>query len=222
MKIRLLIIIFAICVIATPAMAAMIGVSVHGPRTTYDGVNLFEAFWGSTTEMLISREGDSNIYHQTTMGFDLDLTISNIDNDEMTADGAGTVTLTESNGYFDYITGLVTGEWERVGSTNVFVGEMSAVYYVDMGPQDTTWNADDGNMSMVFTSPMPWTGTLVELTSEASWFGDAATSGSTPYLTFDVDDGTGSVDITIVPLPAAVILGILGMSVAGIKLRKYA
>jgi hypothetical protein len=208
---KLLFIVIAVCMIATTANAALIGVSVHAPRTTYDGISDFDAIWDTSTEMAISRINDTTNYHQYSSGFDLDLTISNIGGS--TADGVGVLTLTESSGYNDYIIGNVSGQWQRVGTANVFVGTLTEVYYVDLGPQDNTWNADDGNMSMAFNAPMPWQGTIIELTSTAPWFGSGA---------FDVTDPLGSVDITIVPIPAAVILGILGLGVAGIKLRKFA
>jgi hypothetical protein len=223
MKIKLLVLIVGVCMIAATANAAMIGVSVHGPQTTWDGIDAFAASWGSSTQMSINRFDDPTIYNQYTTGFDLSMTLSNINNTDRTADGLGNLTLTESTGAGDYITADVTGAWQRVGTSNVFVGQLTNVYYVDLGTQDTAWDADDGIMSMVFTPAMPWQGTLIELTSSASWFGDAAApGGNTTYLPFDVDDGLGSADITIVPVPAAVLLGILGMSVAGIKLRKHA
>jgi hypothetical protein len=39
-------------------------------------------------------------------------------------------------------------------------------------------------------------------------------------MTYTIGDYTGSDSVTVVPVPAAVILGVLGMSVAGLKLRK--
>ena len=46
-------------------------------------------------------------------------------------------------------------------------------------------------------------------------------SATSVYTTFDLD-GTVTFDGTVVPVPGAVLLGILGLGVAGIKLRKYA
>jgi hypothetical protein len=40
-------------------------------------------------------------------------------------------------------------------------------------------------------------------------------------MTYTIGNYTGSDSVTVVPVPAAVILGVLGMGVAGIKLRKY-
>ncbi len=51
---------------------------------------------------------------------------------------------------------------------------------------------------------------------------------STPILSFklvktsDWIAPTGTMDLTVVPIPSAVLLGILGLSVAGVKLRKHA
>ena len=49
-----------------------------------------------------------------------------------------------------------------------------------------------------------------------------------PRLFFGLNNGwewtnnSGSVDVTVVPIPGAVLLGMLGLSVAGVKLRKHA
>lgn len=39
---------------------------------------------------------------------------------------------------------------------------------------------------------------------------------------YEWNNNVGSVDVTVVPLPAGVLLGMLGLSAAGIKLRKFA
>jgi len=39
---------------------------------------------------------------------------------------------------------------------------------------------------------------------------------------YEWSNNSGSVDVTVVPVPGAVLLGMLGLSVAGVKLRKHA
>ena len=56
------------------------------------------------------------------------------------------------------------------------------------------------------------------------WFGTGTIyNDEAPYSSWqDVGGWEGTLELTVVPVPAAVILGILGLSVAGLKLRKFA
>lgn len=145
----------------------------------------------------------------STLGgnFSLSMTIINIG--AFTADGvAGKLTITDTDG--DTITGDLAGEWFNVGPSNIFVGMLSNVEFNDSGNQDGKFDGHFGSVSMSFTAP-PWYGTLIELSTTGTWFGDG-----------DYTTNSGSVGASVVPVPAAVILGILGLGVVGLKLRKYA
>ena len=127
------------------------------------------------------------------------------------ADGAGTWTLTDTIG--DTITGNLSGTWSNPSQTPLFVGTLDSVYWNNEST-DNDFDGDSGSVSMGFAAPQPWNGSVVHLTaSSADWFGSGAWGGTVTG---------GSVDANVVPVPAAVLLGMLGLSVAGVKLRKYA
>lgn len=197
--------------IASPAMADLFSFTVDDPVATWDGTDTFAVSWGTTTELALERNvsptGTVHLDSLTDGDFMIEMTLSNIG--ASTADGIGSFIITDTTG--DTITGDITGTWGRVGSSNIFSGTLANVNWNDE-QSDGLFNADDGTLSMAFTSLGPWYGTLIELTAIAPWF--AGVPWSTP-------DGLvyGTV---VVPIPAAVILGVLGLGVVGWKLRKYA
>ncbi len=98
------------------------------------------------------------------------------------------------------------------GGTNVItaVGD-SSTYSFDFTVDSGTWNGYweflvDGSKYTLGTATSP--GAWVE-----DFFGDYGTGGG-----LSGNMGTG----TVVPVPAAVLLGILGLGAAGLKLRKFA
>ena len=129
----------------------------------------------------------------------------------------GSFTIEDTDAVFDTITGDISGTWTRDDGdqANVFAGALSNVLWTDNnGIGDFDGHADvvgPTSVSMNVSAVQPWRGTLIELTATAPWFN---------VDTFDVTGG--SVDATIVPVPAAVILAILGLGSAGLKLRKFA
>ena len=156
--------------------------------------------------------------------FELSMTIINIDNALLTADGVlGEFTLTDIGG--DTITGNLTGQWTTSsflpdpggGSPNIFIGELSNVTFNNESG-DSTFDGHFGSSAwMDFTEIPPWYGTLIEMSSGGTWFG----------LELDYTTDSGGVIASVVgpvstPVPAAVLLGIIGLGVAGLKLRKYA
>jgi hypothetical protein len=66
-------------------------------------------------------------------------------------------------------------------------------------------------VNMGFTAPLPWQGSIVQLTT-----------GAVGWFDHDFSDSTGSIDAIVVPVPGAILLGLLGLGVAGIKMRKFA
>jgi hypothetical protein len=131
--------------------------------------------------------------------------------DPFRADGAGEFTLTDVDG--DTITGDVAGTWIMAG-VPVFVGNLSNVNWSQDIESDDLFNGDGGaSVSMSFGGG-PWSGILTQLTaSGAAWFEPGDWGGTVTG---------GSIDALVVPVPAAVLLGILGLGVAGTKLRKFA
>jgi hypothetical protein len=214
MKVKSLVFALVVCMAATPAMAELFGFSVHDPMSAWDGASAYDVSWGSVTELTLSRQvapiDNVHLLSSTpTLGdFAMSLTISNIG--VATADAIGSFTITDIDATADTITGDIAGAWLRVGSSNVLIGTLSNVNFNDNGTADG-FDGDDGELSMSFWPDLPpWTGTLTQLVV-APWFGQSSWSAE-----------NGSVDATVVPVPAAVILGVLGLAVAGWKLRRFA
>lgn len=216
MKTRLLVLVLAVCMIATPAMADLFGFEAGNLESTYvSGTGAFTSVdWASSTANLYRNDPaptQTALFNPGSWGspeaFTLQMTISGI-----TATGAvgtGDLTFYDTDG--DNISADFTGTWLNVGGTPVFSGMLSEVYYNQV--TNTTFDGHSGDsVSMVFTASQPWFGTIMELAPASSWF----TAGDF------TDVHSGSVDAHVVPLPAAVLLGILGLGVAGLKLRKYA
>jgi len=204
----------ALCLGAAPAMADLFGFSYSNPRTTFDGASLFTAQDAATTTGDVYRNiapagtasFDSGSWGTGSEDFLIQMTLSSITGS--TADGSGTFTLTDVEG--DTISGNLAGQWVLFVGSPIFSGSLSNVTYTSV--VDNTFDGHSGSgASMIFSAPQPWNGTLVEITTRGTWF----QSGS-------YDAQGGSIDATVVPVPGAVLLGMLGLSVAGIRLRKSA
>lgn len=138
--------------------------------------------------------------------FSLSMDVKNISASLMTATGSGQFTVIDTTG--DKITGQFQGDWTRTGEANTFVGTMANVRF-DNASGDNQFNGHLGSASMVFSSPQPWGGVIDELSTTPNWF----SAGS--YTT-----NSGSVDPSPTPLPAAVLLGLLGLGTAAAGLRR--
>ena len=216
---------------AVPATADLFHWTVHNLDLSYDGTNFDASASPSSAGGLIvfTRDvptiGTVELFPGPGVLGDFVVTNMLINNiTATTADGSGTWTLTDNAG--DTVTGNVTGVWKNEDDGPEFSGSLSNVWwnnesgdndfdgwdYVGTVPTGTYVAA---SLSMGFSSPLPWSGSILHLTADtASWFGDGA-------WTSDVL-AAGSVDAHVVPVPAAFLLGMLGMSVAGLKLRKHA
>jgi hypothetical protein len=203
---------------ARPAMADMFGFELFDLSASFtgtgSGTGLFTTTeWAETSGVLkryVPTTGTANFsagsWYIGSEGLLVDMDITNITT--MTADGTGTLTLTDVDG--DYISADVKGGWAKVGSFAAFVGTLSNVYYNEA--VNTTFDAHSGdNVSMSFPGLEPWHGAIVQLTSTGGWFDQNY-----------ADKRGGCINAAVVPAPAAVLLGMLGLGVAGIKLRKYA
>lgn len=229
-KVRLFIFGLALCTIAAPARADLFGFSFSNVRSTFDTATMvFEAKDWANPAKTAGTSGDvyRNIapagtasfnYSSWNLGGTLEdvlfhMSISNVT--AATAEGSGWFTIKDIQG--DTISGNLGGDWVKAGTGGVFIGSLSNVTYT--AAVNNTFDGHSGSASMIFTnSPPPWNGTLVELSAGGGWF---RTTGTSPTLRcFDVTGG--SIDATVVPVPAAFLLGLLGMGVAGVKLRKFA
>ncbi|MBW7992327.1 MAG: hypothetical protein FVQ84_20255 [Planctomycetes bacterium] len=214
MKIKLLVLAIAVCMIATPARADLFGFHLGNLSSSYDGSASFSATGSTSTTGALYR----NIAPTGTAVFDygswgtgsesllVSMSISSIL--AGTATGSGTITFSDVDG--DTFAATVAGTWLNVSGIALFSGALTNVTHT---PAGNTFDGHSGDsVSLVYSgTPQPWRGALVQL-SAGNWFTGSAFTNALG----------GSLDVSVVPVPAAVLLGMLGLSVAGLKLRKFA
>jgi hypothetical protein len=134
--------------------------------------------------------------------FSLSMDIESISASLMTATGSGQFAFTDTTG--DKLTGTLQGNWARTGQANTFQGTLSNVVF-DNAHGDNQFNGQLGSAaSMIFPSPGPWGGVLIELSTTGSWFSGGSYVSS-----------SGSVDASILPPPVPV-PGALGLMLFGL------
>ncbi len=223
LKRRLLVIsLAALCLSTAPASANLFSFNYQNILSSYDGAVGFSASvnmipyslsYGTVTR----QESPTGMAFFSYPGwfvdggaFSLTMTLDNIT--ASSADGFGSFIITDIHG--DTITGEIVGTWVPTGTDNTFAGTMSNVMFTDN--YDGYFDGHSGSVQMDgFTSLPPWFGTIIELSSGGNWFLDGY---------YETADGgvIGSVVGPHTPVPAAVLLGIIGLGVVGLKLRKYA
>lgn len=213
MKTRWVVLGLALCLVAAPVKADLFGFTISNPMTSFDGVNLFQSgdFSGTSGDLYrnLAPTGTAEFNPNGWTGsasFLMSMTISDLT--ATSANGTGTFQFTDVDG--DFITGNVNGTWTKLGSAGAFFGTLGNVTFTSVA--DNAFDGDNGSASMIFNSPQPWNGGITEITASNTWF----------MLRTSYEIPGGSIDATVVPVPAAVLLGLLGMSVAGLRLRKFA
>jgi hypothetical protein len=196
----------------SPAKADLCGFTISNPRTTFDGTSLFQvSVFGGTTGDLYR---NTPTFTEATFAagawgsanFTLSMTISGVGTSNPT--GAGIFTFTDEDS--DVLSGNVNGSWGAFGSSGVFNGLLSNVTFVS---NDGTFDGNGASsVSMDFDVPQPWFGTFIQVTSSGAWF----------KRDVSFDKVGGSIDATVTPVPAALLIGLLGLGTAGLKLRKFA
>jgi hypothetical protein len=222
MRLLLSICVVTLCVTVTPAMA-MFDFGLGSVNSTYNsGAGVLTVTplpqpiptLAVVTRLDIPPVGQAKLYGPGVGGlggdFLLQMSITSIhtnsDPAKDSADGSGTFALTDIAG--GVLQGNTLGKWSRVGPANIFAGTLSQVTWTG----GAAFIGNSGSVSMSFPGlPQPWIGIMMELSTTDHWFG--AGDYTTP---------SGSVDASVVPVPAAVLLGFLGLGTAGLKLRKYA
>jgi hypothetical protein len=213
MKIKLLVLAIAICMIATPARADLFGFHLGNLSVSYDGGTGFTTTGNSATSGSLYR----NVAPASTAQFNagswgtgsesllISMTLSNIT--ATTADAVGTIQFVDVDG--TTIAADVAGTWNGAAGLPIFAGKLTTVTSL---PVNASFDGHTGSVNMQYVQAQPWRGALVQLVASTNWF----TPGTTLRAT------GGSIDVSVVPVPAAVLLGVLGLSVAGLKLRKFA
>jgi hypothetical protein len=205
----------ACALIASPAMADLFQFSVNNTKVNWNGSSLVYTTTspsGSSATVTRPSPFSAAFFLMPSNGgsFAMNMTLTNTGS--QTASAVGSLTFTDVDS--DTITASLTGKWARDGASNTFGGVLSNVMYTPSTSGETTFDGvASTSVSMVFGSAMPWTGSMVELTGASPWFFDAPSG-------FQVASGTVGVTVSAVPIPGAILLGILGLSAAGLKLRK--
>jgi hypothetical protein len=228
MKTKLLVFAIAVCMIATSVRANMFDFQFDDLTSMWDGTSGFSMTVnpsetsGSLTRIAVPtatayflRDGTLPGFDWSTLGgnFSLSMTITSITGtgtvaDPFSATGVGSFAITDITG--DVISGNATGTWSRLSASNDFDGVISNVSWAN-NSGDGNFDGHLGSASMAFSQPtIQWSGSLRLDTREDNWFGQGA------YTT-----DASSVEAEVVPVPAAVLLGVLGLGVAGLKLRKF-
>lgn len=238
MKTRFLILgLAALCLNTSPAMANLFSFTYDSLQTWYStGANTFTADVvarvrpGSVTRIagVPSTASFDTIWDAGANHFGLSMLISNVGVGGMAAGGSGLFTLRDVDN--DTITGNLIGRWNLQGSTLRFNGDLSNVAYTPDTLGETVFNGDYGtSASMVFGGvPSPWAGPIVELAADEvrfdkSWGdSDGGVLGGGVTTTIEAVPVPADLEAVHAPVPAALLLGLLGLGAAGLKLRRYA
>ena len=221
---------------ATPAMATMFDFHFGSLTSTWDGTSGFSTIvnpaltQGSLTRLRVptavagfypnglvpNPTVPGTFYDWANLGgnFSLSMSITGLTGtgtaaDPYSATGSGSFAITDING--DIISGNIQGAWARSTSvSNDFSGAISNVSFAN-NSGDGNFDGHLGSASMSYPQAIPWRGSLIQLSTTGGWFSAGAYSTD-----------SGSVDASVVPVPGAVLLGILGLGAVGVKLRKFA
>ena len=214
---------------ATPAMATMFDFHFGSLNSSWDGTSAFSTSVnptmtsGSLTRHRVPTATAQFLANGLLPGFDwatlggnfsLSMTVANFTGtgtalDPFSATGSGSFAITDING--DIISGNIAGAWARTTSvSNDFSGALSNVSFAN-NSGDGNFDGHLGSASMSYPQAIPWRGSLIQLSTTSGWFSAGAYSTD-----------SGSVDASVVPVPGAVLLGILGLGAVGVKLRKLA
>jgi hypothetical protein len=213
MKIKLLVLAIAVCMIATPARADLFGFHLGNLSLSYDGAATVTTTGtaGLTTGSLYRNTAPAGTaqflagsWGSGSESLLISMTLSNLTSS--TADAIGTITFSDVDG--STIAANLTGSWSAAAGLPIFTGKLTTVTHT---PSTDTFDGHTGSVDMQFVQPQPWRGAIVQLVFTTNWFKTGTILNNTG----------GSIDVGVVPVPAAVILGVLGLGVAGLKLRKF-
>ena len=119
------------------------------------------------------------------------------------------------------------GDWIRIGADGSSIGDYTGFRTFVGNDNDDIWNVRafaNAETPTAWVELVPGEGTWLELT-----FSEAALTTFGIDVMLDTGDGSNDYPsepdffhVSVVPVPGAVLLGILGLGAVGIKLRKYA
>ena len=214
MKTKLFVLAIAVFMIATPAKADLFGFHLGNLSVVYDGgVSVQTTSIAGLTSGSLYRnltpagtaQFSAPLWGTGSESLLISMTLSNLTTSS--ADAVGTMTFVDVDG--STIAASLAGQWTGVTGLPTFIGKLTNVTHT---PTTDTFDGHSGSVNMQFNDPQPWLGSIVQLVATTSWF--------TPQVPLTAVGG--SIDVSVVPVPGAVLLGILGLGAAGLKLRKYA
>lgn len=219
---RTILIAVACACMATPAMADLFNFTYAPLQSTFNGITFHAGVVDTKTTGIVTSlatlvpGSEQALFFPGGWGGNADasfnMDISNVVTGPVsTASGDGGFLLYDTEG--DVISGHINGTWTFFpnvpGAIPTFSGALSQVQFSDFGPQDNKFNGSTGFVTMDFPGS-PWNGWLIEMTTSGLWFDK---TWANPV------EGGGVIG-QVVPLPGAVLLGLLGLVAAGRKLRK--
>jgi len=216
MKTKLIILCIAVlCMTVTPARADLFGFHLGNLSVSYNGAASLTTTGaaGLTTGAVyrnIAPAGTAQFaaaqWGTQSESLLIAMTLSNLT--ASTADAIGTITFVDVDG--TTLAANLAGTWSSGADLPILTGKLTTVTST---PITDTFDGHAGSgVNMQFATPQPWRGAIVQLVATTNWF----TAG------IPLTSNGGSLDVSVVPVPGAILLGILGLSVAGIKLRKFA
>lgn len=218
-KLRLLLVlsVAALCLTATPARADLYGFQIDNAHSHFDvgtGILTMNLRAGSSGNMQYS--GSTAVFNWPSVPWDFTVSMGITPLTSpfpglQIASATGAFKFTDADSTPDWITGSITGYWTQVSPSAIdfFGGTLSNVLFTDNDVKDKKFN---GNTSGFVLMPMLGTTGTLTASITATWFDHS----------FDVNNGQINGNVAAVPVPAAVLLGFLGLGVAGLKLRKLA
>ena len=136
--------------------------------------------------------------------YQIELLVGNIQGG--TADGNGTLTITDDNG--DTITGDVNGQFRVFGGSVAFEGFLGNVFFNDVTGDGSFDGTSSGSFSTAFPATPPYEGSVVNLFFDpGSFFGTGFSNE------FTLSSGL------IIPAPSAIGLGLAGLALASRRRR---
>jgi hypothetical protein len=204
-----------LCLTATPAMAGLpeqLAITVNQPYATWVA---------GTSELTFNKTNAFAFVNSAILTFgsppfsstleDFLVRMHLIGNNGSTAAtvDVGSFTITDQGGHS--IIGDFTGTWTRntVQNKNQFTGMTSNMHF----SSPTSTFQGDFLTSTTITPMVMFAGLVDAQTGTAPWFG--STDWAQPL------GSTAGVTVSAVPVPVAVLLGLIGLGTAGLGLRKF-
>lgn len=140
--------------------------------------------------------------------FNLDLTLSDIDRTNKTANASGVLEVKDVDG--DVIWGVVTGSWTEINGVATFTGGVSPLFVQNTSLDGTFDGNYKGHFSTDFSMVPNMLGATTDLSTHTGWFPLEGFSGV-----------RSSVTSQVIPVPGAALLAVLGFGLVPWFKRRF-